>query len=178
MDRGAPASRITLVGLCSGALVAMGTHHPKVDRLVLWSPPSPRDQRPAGEARRRRGWMLRNYAGKLLQASTWRKIVGGQVRPRMVAKVLLGSGPQGPAADAVEAACPERLSHFRGRVLFVFGSAEPDAKIAEAAYRTLCARHGITAEFHIIPDSDHSFYALPWEEEAMDTTLRWLDGDR
>jgi len=178
LDREVPAASVTLIGLCSGASVAMGVRHPRVDRLILWSPPSPRDQRPAGETHRRRRRLLREYAGKLLQGSTWRKIMTRQVRPRMIASVLLGAGPQGPTDDVTEALCHERLGQFRGRALFVFGSAEPDTKIAEAAYRALCARYGVAAEFHSIPDSDHSFYALPWEEEAMDTTLRWLEGHR
>lgn len=171
-------AHICLLGICSGALVAMGAPltHPHLDRLVLWSPPSPREQRPATDSARRRLYLLKTYAAKLLDGATWRKIITLQIRPKTIGKVLLGEGPQGPDDARTEAICLKRLRQFRGRALFIYGSGEPDSKPSLEAYRALCQEMNIHHQFHLIEGSDHSFYSAPWEEEAIATTIDWLDG--
>ncbi|GAI17153.1 unnamed protein product, partial [marine sediment metagenome] len=152
--------------------------NPRVDHLALWSPPSPREQCPTTDTGRRRLFLLKTYAAKLLDRVTWHKIMTLQIRPKTIGKVLLGEGPQGPDDARTEVMCLNRLRQFRGQVLFIYGTNEPDTKPSMAAYRSLCQEVNLPNQFHLVEGSDHSFYSAPWEEEAIATTIDWLEGAR
>jgi len=163
-----------LLGICSGALIAMGAASRGADRLVLWSPPSPREQDSGTRQRGRRLSLLKGYSAKLLEPATWRKMVALRIRPRTIGKVLLGEGAETQDDLATEALCLQRLRRFRGQVLFIFGTGDPEARWSAPFYRSLCEEHGLRHQVHFIEGSDHSFYSHPWEQEAITVTLRWL----
>lgn len=169
--------RVVLVGLCSGSKVALGAavQHSAVAGLALWSPELPAPLRHGVARGRRILARLRHYALQLLRPGTWRRLLTGRVNFRLARKAMF-CGQSIPRDEArAERELVNAFSQYRGPVLCVFGGGDPDTPQALAGYQELLARPAIRASFHTIPRADHNFTSLPWEEELLNVTERWLE---
>lgn len=169
-------ARVVLLGICSGAKVAVSAavDCPAVERLVLWSA-EPMGSMRRGTRRARKRWnAARDYLRKLAHRETWRKILSGNVRSSLVAKALRQTEMAGGDERREEDRTLERFRSFAGRLLFLYGANDPETPLAAPAYKAFCARTGIPAEFHEIPAANHSFYSLESESRVMDLTEAWL----
>jgi pimeloyl-ACP methyl ester carboxylesterase len=170
---------LVLMAICSGCKVAItaAADAPDVGELVLWSAESMGSLRAAGTNRRKTWHSLRAYARKLWQIDSWRKLLRGQVRTDMVRKALV----QHETRSAGEARCEDEvLRAFRsygGRILFTFGSSDPDAPGSSAAYQDFCSRHHIVHTCLTVPHAGHSYYAAEWEQQVLDATVAFLGAE-
>ena len=67
-----------------------------------------------------------------------------------------------------------RFRTFAGKILFVYGTNDPETRLASQNYRAFCERQRIPHEFQAIEGANHSFYSLTWEQQVMDVTSAWL----
>jgi pimeloyl-ACP methyl ester carboxylesterase len=173
--------RTALVGICSGAEVAIGAalSDPSIDGMALWSAPMVVEaDRDAAERRRRRSSAaLKEYAKKLLRAQTWRKILRGEVRTDMVRRAVSGMDLPTEQRSARQLAFDwaGQFALFHGGILFIYGSKDPTTPQAIASYKALCSGENIEAEFRIIEGANHGFYSSQWESQVFDTTLAWIE---
>jgi uncharacterized protein len=174
-----PAERIVLLGICSGGKVAMASAAdiPFVADLALWS-----CEPLAGLGSGATPWRktLKNltlYSRKMLHIRTWRKFFSGSVNAAMVGEALWSSERPDRDELAWEKKALAQFGRFRGRILFVHGTADPGATPADLRYRRFCRTHGIDTRHHAVPGANHSFYSLPWARETMQVTREWLVGD-
>lgn len=169
-------TKLTLLGICSGSQVAMGAcqAHPAIDSLILWSTPSvPEAVGQRGSARRRRLFVLREYAGKLFRTQTWRKLFTLRLRPKTIGRVIWSESPP-PTATGVEQHCLDQFRQFEGRTLFVHGTNDPETKPALAQYLPICEQRGTPHQVHLVRGANHSFYSVAWEEEVLRVSMEWL----
>lgn len=170
--------KIIFLGICSGGKVAIAAavEDADDDGLVLWSAEAMGDLRSRSTGRRKSLHIMRDYLKKLPHAATWRKILSGRVNTKLVGKALLQGEAPSEEERIEEAAILKRFQSYAGNILFVYGSNDPDTRLAAEAYQAFAAREQITNEFHEIEGANHSFYGLHWEREVMDTTEEWLAG--
>ncbi len=167
---------IVFLGICSGGKVALGTamETDNVAGLALWSCEPMGGLRTADMRARKTLAALGLYARKLFRPETWRKILTGRVHAAQVRSAILSSEHPDETELAWESERMKRFAAFPGRVLFVCGTADPEAMAADAAYRAFCRQHGIPSAHHAVAGANHSFYSLAWSEDTYAATRRWL----
>lgn len=171
-----PGTTLTLVAICSGCKVAIGTatRHTDIGRLVLWSAEVMGSLRAPGTNLRKTLGALRAYAKKLLRRETWKKLLAGRVQTGMVGKALTRHETRSADEARAEDRLLEAFGRFRGRIRFIYGGSDPDAAPAAAAYRRFCRRHRISFALDVIPHAGHSYYGAGWRDELIGRTLAWL----
>ena len=171
-----PGRKVILLGLCSGGKVAVGTaaDDARVAGLALWSAEPMGPMRAAAGGSGRTAQALQAYARKLLRLETWLKLLALRVNVRMVGKAV--ANPDVASRDEIEdeTLWLNRLSGFRGPALLVYGTNDPETRIAEPGYATLFRQAGIPHDIHEVAGANHSFYSLAWEREVMDVTETWI----
>lgn len=147
------ANRIGLLGLSLGGCVATCTaaRDGKVKALVLWAAVSdlkgPFVERMAPEVR------------ELLDKQGWLDFEGWKVSKAFY-------------EDAAKIDPLREALRYDGAVLIVHGANDPVVPVDHA--HRYHAAFQCTKKLHIIPDADHTFARLNWEEEAMKVTLDWF----
>ncbi|MDP6523698.1 MAG: alpha/beta fold hydrolase [Kiritimatiellia bacterium] len=177
MSQASGADHTVLLGICSGSKVAVGaaTTATGIRGLVLMS------QEPMGNLRRgpetdrqKSATALRTYLAKLSHPETWRKILTLRVNTGMVGKAVFGHESPDEAELRTETGWLESFGQYQGRILFVYGSNDPAAKVARGKYQDYCSESGLDSRFYEVADANHSFYSLDWEREVMDVVEDWL----
>jgi len=168
-----------LLGICSGGEVAVGALFGGMDveSVCLWSAPVfAAESTAARRSRKRLGYVL-DYGRKALRPETWSKLVSGQVRFDIVRRVLGGAGVHKKAED--EPTELDGAAVYSGRcggVLLAYGTADPVAREAVAAYEGLFGRAGCGCTTHWVSGANHGFYGLHWKTEVIRVTREWLAG--
>ena len=167
---------LDVIALCSGCKVAitLAAGEPDVGRLVLWSAESMGGLRSGATGWRKTRAALGAYLRKLGRLETWKKILRREVKAGMVGKALTAHETRSPEEARREDATLRRFRGFAGRILFVYGGSDPDAPGSSKAYGDFCARNRLRADFRLIPDAGHSYYAADWQEELLAATISWL----
>jgi len=174
---------MALWGMCSGGNVALGalTVERDVRAAVCWSTYPFQSQRRRRQDVRRTGHFLRVYGRRAFRLETWRRLFRGQVNVPMVGKVLFGHLRKGgghtgrnPQESVRDAQIVRDLGRCAGRLLLVFGGADPEAKDARKIFGEFFSERGVRAEFEEIPDANHNFYSLAWKQAAIDRSASWL----
>ena len=170
---------VSLLGICSGANVALGaaTLESDVPAVVAWSA-LPFQKQAEGQASVRRKANLAAYARKLLRPATWAKLLTGRVRFDLVGKALKADGAA--TADGRNLKDSSRdiladLATYRGRILFVHGDRDAEGMAGRKHFMDFCGENGVDAEFHLVEGANHSFYSLAWEAEIAGRSIRFLD---
>ena len=178
-----PEQDILLAGLCSGcevAFAAAASQH--VKGLMLWSAPVFAAGASRERTRRKRWHLLGEYTRKLLQPSTYKKLMRGSVDVRGVSKVL---SHQGGESKNIESGLPGQLPKgwrqsileqnrkLRLPVLLIFGSADPTAVEASDWYENQFPKD-CEMETNWIEDANHSYYGLAWEWAVIEESGKWL----
>jgi len=181
------ASRIVAAGLCSGANVALGAAAAAgaFERVAALSALPFQSHRSAEQSLRRTGGKLGDLAARALRPSTWLRFVTGRVRVLRVLKNLFGGegGTTRTATGEVRNLKDSSrdlmgaLAGYRGRVLFVWGGADAEGAGARRHFEGFAGEAGLDARFHVVEGSNHNFYSLAWEREAVDTVAGFLLGE-
>lgn len=175
-----PVARVSLLGICSGANVAIGaaTLRPETfEELVLWSAlPFQPEQRARQRIRR-----ARYYAGQYLQKAfrleTWKRLLRGEVDVKRVGRTIAGDPTARAEGRNLKDSSRDIMSAFaqlRGRALFVIGTDDPEGMEGRNIFTRACRAAKIEADFHLVEGATHSFYARAHEEEVIETTVAWL----
>ncbi len=172
-----PGAEIAYAGICSGGNVAIGaaTLAPAA-RLALLStlPFAPR----SGTAARRKLFaVLGGYMRKALCLETWRRLWRGEISSRGVARTLVASGRESAGERRLKDSQRDIMSAFASLhipCLFIYGSADPEAKPAWAHYEAFCQRCGIPAEARFIAGANHNFYSRRWSAEVEELAMAFL----
>jgi len=178
-------TQVTLLGLCSGGEVAIGSSlgDSRIDSLVLWSAPVFSGEFNLARRARRSKAMVAGYLRKLFLKETWAKLLGGRLNWKMIARAVAGgrSAEDAGVADKAPdtASQMQEFEAYRGRLLFVYGGNDPETEPSRAFYREFVERTGRPATFLEIEGANHNFYSCRWHEEIIGWTRDWLaaDGD-
>lgn len=199
-------TRILLLGICSGANVAIGSldrlHTAGIERLILYSAYPFSDGDSFGRDVGRTWHYLRVYWHKLRGGRTWRRLLRGELDFKSIFNVLFGhfkaSTPEtgdtvqkagtaaGRTASATssegrfqEAPPTTELRKLRRDLptLFVYGTADPDAAAARGYYQSYAFKHALPARFEEIPGADHNFSSQTWQERLLTLSQAfWREG--
>jgi len=171
-----PGRPVLLLGICSGAKVAIGAADASdIAGLVLWSAERMGFLADAGIAARKSAHSFKSYLLKILRPESWKKLVTGTVNFRMVSRALLQAEVATPLEREEESAWLRKAQvAFRKPVLLVFGTGDPDAGPAAAAYQAFFTGTGCSTTLHTVSGANHSYYSLAWEADVIDTTHQWL----
>ena len=175
-----PERKAILLAICSGCKVAIGAAagDTRVAGRALWSAEPMGPMRAAAGGGGRSGSALRSYGRKLLRLETWRKLATLRVNVRMVGKAVAGEEVAGGDELKDETLWLSRLRDFKGPALLVYGTNDPETRVAEPGYTALFGQAGIRHDVHKVAGANHSFYSLAWEREVMDVTEKWILGQR
>lgn len=171
--------RVALLGICSGANVAIGaaTLNPAITELALWSAlPFQPEQQPAQRRRRIRHY-LAAYFRKAMNAHTWRRLLRGDINLRMIGKTIAGDRtPRSGERNLKDSArdIMAAFSQFRGRALFITGSKDPEGLAGRNRFISFCKAHNLNATFHLIAGANHSYYGSAHEQETLEQTISWF----
>mgnify|MGYP002778254509 CR=1 FL=1 len=185
-----PELPIYVLGLCSGceiavALVGDERARGQIAGALLWSAPV-FAALPSGEREaKKRGENLRKYAAKLLQISTYRKLLRGQIDTQSVSKAMKGksgaafknleSDAAGQLPVGFRAASMQGWQRFAGPVLQIYGGADPITEEAQGWYRQNSgASFASRLSSAVVAGANHSFYGLSWEREVFAISRDWL----
>ena len=172
-----------LLGVCSGGNVVIGaaTLMPEVSDVILWSTLPFQTHTRKVDAVKKSGSFAMDYMRKALRPATWKKLIAGRVNFGLIRRVLFGhyakpkdeegGNPKDSARDIMAA-----FEQFKGRTVFIYGGADPEAAGAQQVYEPFTAEHGLDAQFHSIDGANHSFYSKEWKREVIELCLGWLDG--
>ena len=170
---------VALLGICSGANVALGaaTLDRSLAPVVAWSALPFQKQVTAKQRGARRRGALTSYARKLFRRETWRKLVAGRVNYKLVRKAVRGSDAvtrQGRNLKDSRRDILAELADYPGRVLFIHGSKDAEGMAGREHFQAFFADRPGQAEFHLVEGANHSFYSLAWEREIVDRSLAFL----
>ena len=170
--------RIELLGICSGANVAIGaaTLDENIHELVLWSAlPFQPDAGAQIKRRRARHHVLR-CARKAMRIETWKRLFRGEVNLNMVAQTISGDrdDASGRNLKDSERDLMAAFAGFRGRALFITGSRDPEGMAGREIFMPFCGRHNINAEFRLIEGANHSWYEPAHADDVVRQTTDWL----
>ncbi|MBA4387918.1 MAG: hypothetical protein C0404_08045 [Verrucomicrobia bacterium] len=169
-------SRVVLLGICSGAKVAIAeaADDARVQALVLWSPEAMGHLRSPATKAARSASMAMEYIHKLSKPGTWKKILTFDVNTRMVQKALVGPAEPTEEETREESQTLQRFGSFRGSVILLYGGSDGQTRLAAANYREFFETRRLKCEVHEIPHANHNFYSLAWEKTVIDATRKWL----
>jgi len=173
------AERSALIGICSGANVAIGaaTLDERIQDLALWSALPFQPEQTAGRMRRASRRRILEYARKALRWNTWRRLVRGEVDLRGVRKALHGESParaEGHNLKDSRRNLMEAFAVFHGRALFLTGTRDPEGIAGREVFLPFCRRHAIRAEFDWIEGATHSYYQPEHSRQVIARTTAWL----
>ena len=170
------SKNVVLLGICSGGKVAISraSQDERVKKLVLWSA-EPMGQLAERKRRTRKTlFILGQYLIKLFRPRTLRRILAGEVNTDMVKKAVANCERATPAERKAEAVILKEFSSYKGKVLLIYGTNDPETCMASNGYETLCRDAGMAYDSHRIEGANHSFYSLEWEKQVIDLTADWL----
>ena len=181
--------RIVLIGICSGARLALyyamkGTK--PVDHVIELSTPILRADENLKVEVKRSGYMFKQYFKKALKKETWNKLFEGTIRFRLISKIILS-----PVYNSVNLLFKKNKTYtsstnksssihkkafvqFKGNVLAIHGEKDPETETALKQVNDLLNRYNIMHDIHIIKGANHSFYSLEWEKEIFEIIRDWL----
>ena len=173
-------TRIHLIGLCSGGNVALGAAaqgHLTGD-VICWSLlPFMEHKEQATRQGTPRGVMVRQLWRKLWRADTWRKLLRGEANVRGAVQTL-AKDKEGDA-DERQRKTSRRdiladLTHFRGHLHLLYGSADPEAAGSRAFFEAWRDQHHIAGATHVISGAPHNYYTAQWTRQVIEQTVAWL----
>jgi exosortase A-associated hydrolase 1 len=178
---------VVLWGLCDAAAAALfyGHSDARVAGLVLLNPWA---RSPAGLAR---STLKHYYWSRLRDPALWRKLASGRFALGASLRSLLalvGAARQAPAvprdgsapalAPGLHARLLDGMQRYRGRVLFIFSSADLTAQEfldmckASRSWQRLLA--GPAVQQRTLDGADHTFSRRAWRDQVADWTSAWV----
>ncbi len=183
--------RIALIGICSGAKLALyyaGKGRFPITHVVEMSSSVLRQVEVSSSlAANQAKNMLKEYGCKLFQMRVWAKFMSGEIhffalwrnitrpisrlfhRKKMIPKI----GSKIPRNNTLSDHQP--FSTFKGQMLLIHGEKDPETKPALAQIHEMLRRYRIQSDTYIVRHANHSFYSLAWEQEVIRTIENWLN---
>ncbi len=176
---------VLLLGLCSGCEIAVAAISDEVAGVLLWSAPIfaalPSTERQA----KKRGENLKKYARKLLQLSTYSKLLKGQLDTKGISKAVQGQGgaasknqesnEAGQLPPGFRASSLKNWKSYSGPLLQIYGGADPITEEASLWYKENSgAKLDSRLRVEIVDGANHSFYGLGWETQVFEISDKWL----
>lgn len=178
LRREARCARVTLLGICSGANVAIGaaTLDEDIHELALWSALPFQPEAGAQIKRRRARHHILGYARKAMRIETWKRLFRGDVNLPMVAQTISGDRDDSSGRNLKDSGrdIMAAFAGFRGRALFVTGSRDPEGMAGREIFMPFCGRHNINAAFRLIEGANHSWYEPAHADDVVRQTTDWL----
>lgn len=182
---------VVIWGLCDAASAALlhACRDPRVAGMVLLNPWV------RSEVSNARTQLRHYYAGRLLTAEPWRKLLRGEfdmvasarsfgqtVRQALSmqnANVALSSVDSSPTRRLpLSERMADGLKHFRGRVLLILSGNDltarefQDVAAASAIWRELLAAPRVTKR--VLKEATHTFSKCEWRDEVASWTSAWV----
>ncbi len=172
--------RLGILGMCSGGNVALAAASLRddVQAVVAWSTYPFQEQRSAAQDVSRTRHFAGDYMRKAVRLETWARLAKGRINLRAVRAALFGHYEAGEGTrrdlkrsrrDVLGA-----IRSYRGRMLFVFGSKDPEAAEAEKVFRSFCLENRLSADFASIDGANHNFQSAAWKVRAIESSASWL----
>ena len=187
------ARRVVLVGLCSGARVAIkaAARHPRVDAVIVWSMPiiSGAVDMPVAEGggaymgRAVALAQLREWAPKLVNPARWYRYLRSEKTLAegwgMMRRALSGLLPE--PLRQTSSRQTDFLSSLdsyvaSGRKMLCLYGGDDDMVRTEFAERCpdIVAGRSSSCEYVVVPNADHTYTGVAASEEAIARTADWL----
>lgn len=171
-----------LVGICSGANVAIGAASLMPERvrgIVCWSLLTFMEHKAVAKAGGKRASLMKQLARRALSPATWLRVLRGEANVRGAARALAGD-PEGDAEErAHKTSARDILADFRryqGRCDLIFGDRDPESPGSRAFFEDWLRRHDIASRVEVIAGAPHNFYTAEWTERVVARTVEWLSG--
>jgi pimeloyl-ACP methyl ester carboxylesterase len=177
--------KICLIGICSGAKVALytarsGSH--EIENLVVLSCPLLRESSSIKTNVKTIRSMASTYGKRLKDRDTYKRLLDGEVNIKLIAKKI--AVPLRAALSKFRKLAfhrvrerPEDYSafvNFKGEVLSVYGEKDPETEEASGQIMDLLKINKVQSEMVIVKGANHSFYSIHWEQEIIELISRWL----
>ncbi|MCH2176231.1 MAG: hypothetical protein MK193_10940 [Lentisphaeria bacterium] len=183
--------KVYLVGVCSGANVAMGIAEELKDCEGI----SGLSVYPFGETdkflrdKKRRNFFLRQYFKKALMGSTWKRLFKGEIDLGGVAKVLNSSSAQNrdqsPKEPTTNACSAPQIQNDQPLINFIdkkiplqlfYGSADPEYSTSAEYFKKIYQQqNGQQLKLEIIDKATHNFNSRIWKQEVYNKILQNLE---
>jgi uncharacterized protein len=165
-------SKIGVVGLSMGGAVASmlaGDCSDEVASLCLWAP--------AGVMATLAIEYMNQHMAKAASANSTTDTINSTNLDHTpesfdIGGLLLG---RGFVEDIVKVDIYEKASHYDKNVLILHG--DKDATVPLSASEKYLEVYGTKSALHIIEGADHTFNKKVWEDEVLDFTLGFLEGE-
>ncbi len=175
---------VAAVGMCAGGNVAAGAAAlgGKIGPLVSVGMLPYQSEKSGGERVARASRNMKGLVGKLLSAESWKKLISGRIRwgriftnvsGREVAAPPGAAGPRRNMRDSNQN-IPASFAKYEGKILFVFGGADPEGAAAHEHFLAFADKTGLDAYFHTIDGANHNFYSRVWTELLIERCLDFL----
>lgn len=179
-QRESTCDKVWLLGICSGANVAIGaaTLSPGVCGVVAWSALPYQKHVTHEQQSARRQANLMEYVRKAFRLQTWKKVIAGRVNYRLVRSALRGSDAVRSGDRNLKESARDIMSDlksYRGRILFVHGSKDPEGMVGRQHFMEFHEHHGLEARFHLVEGANHSYYSLAWESAIVEASLAFME---
>ncbi len=176
-------SDISLIGICSGANVALGVAslHKLVNKIVCWSIlPFMEDKDKAAKQGTPRKQMLISYVKKIFKLDNWKKLLRGEANVGGAIKTL-AKDKEGDEAEKdrkkSSRIITKELAGYSGQILFIFGENDPEASGSAAFFTDWAKKNKIDHKITQIKGAPHNFYTAAWTADVIEKTTMWLTAD-
>jgi len=180
--------RITLLGICSGAKLALyygKTGTKSIENIIEISSTLLKNQNSTKLKIENVKANWKEYYSKLFYKETWEKIFSGTISYSQILENVFGSlnklnrsvqkRNKMPVEIINRKGINEPFANLKGNVLSIHGEKDPETKFVIPQIIELINKYGLNVETHIINGANHSFYSLTWEQELFNIITNWLN---
>lgn len=182
---------ITLIGICSGARLALyyarkGNYRIK-NVIELSSPVLHVEDAGTKLAVNQTKSVIINYAQKVFNRNTWFKLLSRELHFSAVLKNIIR-----PFSQLFQTRSKTRIAQKRrgkdlintksftnlsGRILLIHGEKDPETQMALQQIEKMLNQYNVLYNTVLIKNANHSFYSLIWEKEIIETITNWMYED-
>ncbi len=185
IDEAYEPDKITFIGICSGAKLALyyaKSGQRSIHQIVELSSPTLWAGNEAEIERKRTKSLVNTYVRKALEANTWKKMIHGKVNFRKITGMIFHSARKGMSVVKDRAGAkrvPEKraraFERFAGNILMIHGEKDPETESATGQITAFLKKHEVDHELKIIKGANHSFYGITWKEQIYQAIAHFLN---
>lgn len=167
-----PSVGVSVCGICSGGNTALGAASldPGIRNVFALSTLAFSGTESRSHRVRRKVHILSQYVRKLLHPRTWRRFLRGDVNTGMVLKTISDRQSDNSGCKDSKRNIPLELTRFSGKIFFIYGCLDKDARHAEDYY-THPPFSSLNTEFQHIQNTGHNFTA-PTAQSALTNFIK------
>jgi dienelactone hydrolase len=191
VNRSLTCPAIVLVGICSGAKLALyyarNGNFPTTHVVEMSSPVLRQHEAESKLAASQTKNTMNEYFRKIFHRETWRKFVGGEIHFSAIGRNLFKplhkllkikkkipvSGER--TVNRLRQSSEKPFGKFQGQLLLIHGEKDPETKLALQQIQDMLRQHNISSDTYVVKNANHSFYSSAWEKDIIRTIIHWLD---